>query len=832
MQKYTFGELLKGFRDREGLSQQELANALGVHRNTISAWERSEYLPDNREIILKLARELNLHPVETDQLLYAADRPLEYQSPEAVLSLLHSTNNPSLLTTVEPRHAEDENLELIGNFIASAPTPVESKERGELEILLGRVKQFWVEGVLEKSVHAEALIALGKEAQPDQVDHPWSRVLELPNQTLQILPPDKKIVDIFFEMQSSLLILGEPGSGKTITLLELARDLIRQVEITEDFAQPIPVVFNLSSWTDKRQRLIDWLVDELTAKYQIPRRIGRPWLESHRILPLLDGLDEVKGENRANCIQAINSFGEDFGLAGLVICSRLKEYVDLPVRLKLNGAIRIQPLTPEQINDYLVRLGSKLVSLHLVLHRDHSFLELAQSPLMLSIMTLVYQDGSFSTNTALETTEARQKHLFDAYIEQMFRRKGKFEKPYTDQQTIGWLAWLANNMVRHNQTTFLIEQLQPSWLSTSIWLWSYILTSRLIGTVIIGLLIGINVGIEGDFSLQFSQRLEFGLITGITSGIIIGLLDGFRFRRSSEVYSTKKTSSQLMAFFFTVGSIGALMGVVAGVVTNWFIRTLGVLSFGVIIGMLFGLKGSYQTQTNDIQPVEGLSWSWKNALRRGNYGLIIGLLFGLIGGILTGLTGWLKHLFLGATLVKNSFQLILNLLNRLTGEPIIGLNFVLSNALIYGSIGVLVGATFGGLSNRILGTKTHPNQGILLSVRNAIFTGLIFPLIFFIAGELSFWLLFMLTSEPIEISHYDILRVAVRFGLPAALWYGGLDIIKHFTLRFFLSFNGYIPWNYARFLDYAAERIFLRKVGGGYIFIHRLLLEHFATLNQ
>ncbi len=39
-----------------------------------------------------------------------------------------------------------------------------------------------------------------------------------------------------------------------------------------------------------------------------------------------------------------------------------------------------------------------------------------------------------------------------------------------------------------------------------------------------------------------------------------------------------------------------------------------------------------------------------------------------------------------------------------------------------------------------------------------------------------------------------------------------------------------MPWRYARFLDYAAERLFLRKVGGGYIFVHRLLLEYFASL--
>jgi hypothetical protein len=32
-------------------------------------------------------------------------------------------------------------------------------------------------------------------------------------------------------------------------------------------------------------------------------------------------------------------------------------------------------------------------------------------------------------------------------------------------------------------------------------------------------------------------------------------------------------------------------------------------------------------------------------------------------------------------------------------------------------------------------------------------------------------------------------------------------------------------------LDYCADLIFLRKVGG-YIFIHRLLLEHFAALTE
>ena len=32
------------------------------------------------------------------------------------------------------------------------------------------------------------------------------------------------------------------------------------------------------------------------------------------------------------------------------------------------------------------------------------------------------------------------------------------------------------------------------------------------------------------------------------------------------------------------------------------------------------------------------------------------------------------------------------------------------------------------------------------------------------------------------------------------------------------------------FLDHCVDLIFLRRVGGGYIFVHRLLMEHFAEM--
>src|SRR5690606_34679611 len=65
--------------------------------------------------------------------------------------------------------------------------PAEAGERRVLLQLTAAVKQFWVAGVLEHSVHEAAMIELRKEARPDAVQHPWESVLELPGQTGRVL---------------------------------------------------------------------------------------------------------------------------------------------------------------------------------------------------------------------------------------------------------------------------------------------------------------------------------------------------------------------------------------------------------------------------------------------------------------------------------------------------------------------------------------------------------------------------------------------------------------------------------------------------------------------
>ena len=195
----------------------------------------------------------------------------------------------------------------ISDVHISIPTSEKTKsarEKRNRQSMLELVSNSWVKGVLEQSLHDEVLIELGLEERRDAVLNRQGMKLQRPGHPNRQLPPGTKVIDVFDEMGQTLLILGEPGSGKTTLLLELARDTIARAE--EDPKRPIPVVFNLASWTDAKQPIADWLVDELKTKYYTPKKIASDWIENDDLLLLLDGLDEVLPERREACARVIN----------------------------------------------------------------------------------------------------------------------------------------------------------------------------------------------------------------------------------------------------------------------------------------------------------------------------------------------------------------------------------------------------------------------------------------------------------------------------------------------------------------------------------------------
>jgi hypothetical protein len=236
----------------------------------------------------------------------------------------------------------------------------------------------------------------------------------------------------------------------------------------------------------------------------VPVKLARSWLQNDYLVPLLDGLDEVPTALQPDCVAAINDFIDGSEPSGLVVCCRLMEYQWLPKRLKLNGAICLEPLGREEVFKYLAMGGPKLSVLGVAVNTDPVLRELAQTPLMLSIMSLAYQGAGGDEFVRLkgDSAEERRKQIFGLYVEQMFQRKGTASLVFPKEKTIGWLSWLAGKMREHSQSVFLVEGLQPSWLGTRA------------QRVVYGTIVALSLG------------LIFGSIFGLNAGLIFGLSAG------------------------------------------------------------------------------------------------------------------------------------------------------------------------------------------------------------------------------------------------------------------------------------------------------------------
>jgi NACHT domain len=585
------------------------------------------------------------------------------------------------------------------------PTLTQQEHR-QRQVLLDKMRKFWIKGVLENSLHTRALIELGLQERLDLVQRPFSGVDEFP-ETAKPLPIGTNTTKFFDQIGEgrTLLILGAPGSGKTIALLKLAEDLIIRIE--PDLLQPIPVVFNLSSWAGQPQTLENWLVQELQEKYQVSKVLGETWVKSEALILLLDGLDEVQAGQRNACVQALNLFMQSHGTTEIVVCCRIQDYQLLADRLALRSAIRIQPLTPGQINSYFEQAGEPLSALKTVLQQDKVLQELATSPLMLSIMSVAYQGFTQNQLVLGGNIEDYRKRLFEIYIDRMLQRRGATQQ-YSKEETQRWLIWLAKQMKEFSRTLFLIEQLQPCWLITKKQLIQYYIQPSLADKLITQILLRKISTVEAFYisSGDAIKYCRFGLITSLLTGVTYSILP--------ESYQDKS-----FKLFFN-----------------------STISY---------IKGS---------PVHPNDFSAR---------LLTGIAFGLI-------------LSLQSSLVM-----------------------LLTN----------------GLSTTEIQQTTKPNEGIHRSIINASILMIMFALAMWLVNQL----MIIANFEFVTLNGF------IFFGLIGWLIGGGYTSFRHFILRIILYSKKYSPWNYARFLDYAAERIFLQKVGGGYIFVHRMLLEHFAGMS-
>jgi hypothetical protein len=247
---------------------------------------------------------------------------------------------------------------------------------------------------------------------------------------------------------------------------------------------------------------------------------------------------------------------------------------------------------------------------------------------------------------------------------------------------------------------------------------------------------------------------------------------------------------------------------------------------GLIGGLVCGLGGGFVMALTsrierEIRPAEVVVWSWHRLVqvRYFKRRLLVGITSGMAFGLLIGIAA----VGLGSSNL-DTLRVFLD---------------VLVPPLVVVTIVMLAGGLTSGVSATVRNERdlTLPNQGMRQSVRNSIRIGIMGGLV---GGGISIGAFFLvirlsgtiLTAGSVNELCFFLLCGALGgtlSGLIVGLANGGIAFIQHLVLRILLWRSHLIPWNYPHFLDHAAEHILLSKVGGGYMFVHSLLLGYFVS---
>lgn len=443
------------------------------------------------------------------------------------------------------------------------------------------------------------------------------------------LPAQETIFETFnrADVNRKLLILGEPGSGKTTTLLKLAETLVENALANDQEA--MPVIFELSTWKNDRQPINDWLVEQLKLNYNIDPKTGSQWLREAQLLPLLDGLDELDLERQKLCVKSINDF-VGMPYPRLVVCCRREEYEEGQARLSsLRGAVCLEPLQNGQIEHYFCQqlqqpeiwqaISQQSGLQQLLMPSAEKPIPLLRIPLFLTILSVAY-DPDIPIRSAQD--------LFNAYIDRRLAQDTR--QRARDQQQMEWaygnvaqepdstetqqyLSWLGNTLQKNNQVELLIERMQPSWLDNRKQKLLYRLLYRLPVVLLVGLIFVLLGG------LLFG--LLFGLIFGLLVVLLVGLRGGlendikpvekFRFSMSRDARREFKNGLLVVLLVVLRGGllvsllVGLLVGLIVGLRGGLLVVLIaglrGGLIFCLIFCLIFGLQSDFEVRTKPNQ---------------------------------------------------------------------------------------------------------------------------------------------------------------------------------------------------------------------------------------
>lgn len=444
-----------------------------------------------------------------------------------------------------------------------------------------------------------------------------------------------------------LVVLGDPGAGKTILVVRLVLDLLEPSRRRP--GGPVPVLVPLASWDPTVEGFWPWFERRLCLaypglRYPAPGRPGVKWAralwEAGLLLPVLDGLDEIVGPRQGRALAEVNE--ALLPGVGLVLTARTGSYREAvgpdtrSAGVLLSGAagVALRPLDPAVVAAYLRASAGgpgaqarwdRVLAPDVLADPSHPVGQALATPLMVALARAVYsprpgeqaadlQDPNRLLGRDLATRASVERHLIAGFVRAAYRqhpeptRSGQWDP--ADAQR--WLAFLARDLERRGTTDLAWWELHTALPRVDD-----------VVRIAFGLVYGLGVGLAFWLAGQHVAWLVFGLLAGIQTGRVL---------RSPGV------PARGWHFSPGHGLAGGLLGGIAGGLNAgfgagpWAGLAVG-LAFGAAVGLVVGLR------PRPVEPAEAADPRTVLAQDRSAFRSLV-FVVGLGGGLAAGVVAW------------------------------------------------------------------------------------------------------------------------------------------------------------------------------------------------
>jgi DNA-binding SARP family transcriptional activator len=658
------------------------------------------------------------------------------------------------------------------------PVPADDLDRAAKELATAIARQ-WTAEAARRSLHRPKPVPLRWSSTEREVAAAAAAVLgDRPGDGPERLVLSGDLTDVVAKFRQvpsrQLVVLGEPGAGKSVLAILLTLGLLADPPPGE----PVPVLLPLASWNPHHEHLDAWLARRLVEEYPglantatYGPDAGLRLVLEGRVIPVLDGLDETPPGLHTAAIDALDQAAG----AGrpLVVTCRGAEY-ELAVRaagsfLTRAAVVEIEPVEIEDAVDFLTarrRPGeTRWGPLVERLRREPTgaLAQALRTPLMVDLARTAYANpatdpGELCDSARFPDRAAIERHLLDAYLPSVYARRPSpparrgQSRDYDPAHVERWLTFLARRL-------------------------------------------------EGEGARDLAWwRLDRAVPRGVV-GLYLGLPPGLMF-----VFTGLLAADPLIAAIYGVSFAAA------GVVTHSIGRRPGPQR---VEATFTGIAGRFARRFA-VGAAAGACLGFGWSLPIGVIGLVA-VVFGLAVGV---------HVWLGTPLDANRVSSPDTVLRQDRAAALsFTLAFTVSLGLFYGlaltltqdepTVEILDGrfdvvlSVAGGIAAALLGRYFAPKPGtIAYGIAGAVISGQVIP------------------DAP---SVVQAVTAAGLFGLGV-----GLSVCLSRAwgafgcARLWLAARGQIPLRFMAFLDDAHRRGVLRQVGAVYQFRHARLQERLA----